>query len=98
MFGKVVFSVWRRSKALDVFKKARPSALVQEQLGFLQKSNSPASKAKKAQALLVASAKKVNSPQMNLLLYTLNSQLKLSSQGKARLTSLLYFFVVKKGD
>jgi len=76
-------SILNDDDALDVFKKARPSALVQEQLGFLQKSNSPASKAKKAQALLVASAKKVNSPQMNLLLYTLNSQLKLSSQGKA---------------
>merc|ERR1719281_700365 len=77
-------SILNDDDALDVFKKARPSSLVQEQLGFLQKSNSPASKAKKAQALLVASAKKVNSPQLNLLLYTLNSQLKMSSKGKAR--------------
>merc|ERR1719420_2342879 len=76
-------SILNDDDALDVFKKARPSALVQEQLGFLQKSNNPASKAKKAQAILVAAAKKANSPQMNLLLYTLNSQLKLSSQGKA---------------
>merc|ERR1719172_435374 len=72
-------SILNDDDALDVFKKARPSALVQEQLGFLQKSNSPASKAKKAQALLDASAKKVNSNQLNLLLFTLNSQLKLSS-------------------
>merc|ERR1719379_795136 len=69
--------------ALDVFKKARPSALVQEQLGFLQKSNSPASKSKKAQAILVAAAKKANSPQLNLLLYTLNSKLKMSSKAQS---------------
>merc|ERR1719502_2390521 len=56
---------------LLMFSKARPSALVQEDLGFLQKSNSPA-------------AKKANSAQMNLLLYTLNSQVKMSSKGKSR--------------
>jgi len=77
-------SILNDDDALDVFKKARPSALVQEQLGFLQKANSPASKAKKAQAILDAAAKKANTPQMNLLLYTLNSQLKMSAQGKAR--------------
>merc|ERR1719281_230405 len=77
-------SILNDDDALDVFKKARPSALVQEDLGFLQKSNSPASKAKKAQAVLAAAAKKANSAQMNLLLYTLNSQLKMSSKGKAK--------------
>merc|ERR1719456_1072690 len=77
-------SILNDDDALDVFKKARPSALVQEELGFLQKSNGPATKAKKAQAIIAAAAKKANSNQLNLLLYTLNSQLKMSSKGKAR--------------
>merc|ERR1719217_254022 len=68
--------------ALDIFKKARPSALVQEQLGFLQKSDGLASKAQKAQAIIAAAAKKANNAQLNLLLYTLNSNLKMSSKGK----------------
>merc|ERR1719456_2199040 len=67
-------SILNDDDALDVFKKARPSALMQEQLGFLQKSNGVANKAKKAQALLVSAAKKVNSPQLNLLLFTLSSK------------------------
>merc|ERR1719281_2128929 len=77
-------SILNDDDALDVFKKARPSALLQDQLGFLQKSNSPASKAQKAQALIAAAAKKAKSPQMNLLLYTLNSKLKMSAKGKAQ--------------
>merc|ERR1719230_6445 len=72
-------SILNDDDALDVFKKARPSAFVQEQLGFLQKSNNPASAAKKAQAIIVAAAKKANTPQLNLLLYTLHSKLKLSA-------------------
>jgi hypothetical protein len=77
-------SILNDDDALDVFKKARPSALVQDQLGFLQKSNSPANKAKKAQAILAAAAKKAGNAQMNLLLYTLNSQLKMASKGKSK--------------
>merc|ERR1719502_2479614 len=77
-------SILNDDDALDVFKKARPSALMQEQLGFLQKSNSVASKAKKAQALLAATAKKVNSPQLSLLLFTLNSKLQMSAKGKVQ--------------
>jgi hypothetical protein len=77
-------SILNDDDALDVFKKARPSALVQEQLGFLQKSNGPANKAKRAQAILAAAAKKANNPQLNLLLYTLNSKLKMSSKGKTQ--------------
>jgi septal ring factor EnvC (AmiA/AmiB activator) len=57
---------------------------MQEQLGFLQKSNAVATKVKKAQALLEAAAKKVNAPQLHLLLYTLNSKLKMSSKGKTQ--------------
>jgi len=77
-------SILNDDDALDVFKKARPSALVQQELGFLQKSNNPASKARKAQAVLAVAAKSAHSPQLNLLLYTLTSQLKMSSKGKAR--------------
>merc|ERR1719298_199281 len=77
-------SILNDDDALDVFKKARPSALIQDQLGFLQKSNSPASKAKKAQAILAAAAKKTNNPSLNLLLYTLNSKLKMNSKGKTQ--------------
>merc|ERR1719506_3385067 len=75
-------SILNDDDALDVFKKARPSALVQDQLGFLQKSNGPANKAKRAQAILAAAAKKANNPQLNLLLYTLNSKLKMQNKGK----------------
>jgi len=77
-------SILNDDDALDVFKKARPSALMQEQLGFLQKSNSVASKAKKAQAVLAGAAKKVNSNQLNLLLFTLNSKLQMSARGKTQ--------------
>jgi len=77
-------SILNDDDALDVFKKARPSALMQEQLGFLQKSNGVANQAKKAQAVLAAAAKKVNSNQLNLLLFTLNSKLKLSAKGKTQ--------------
>merc|ERR1719316_2211634 len=38
--------------ALDVFKKALPSALVQKQVGFLQRGDGKASRARKAQAIL----------------------------------------------
>jgi hypothetical protein len=77
-------SILNDDDALDVFKKARPSALMQEQLGFLQKSNNGASKAKKAQALLSAAAKKANSAQLNLLLFTLSSKLQMSQKGKVQ--------------
>merc|ERR1719388_63271 len=77
-------SILNDDDALDVFKKARPSALVQQDLGFLQKSNNPASKAKKAQALIALAAAKANNPALNALLFTLNSKLKLSAKGKAQ--------------
>jgi len=75
-------SILNDDDALDVFKKARPSAFVQQDLGFLQKSNTAASKAKKAQAILAAAAKKAHNSQLNLLLYTLNSKLKMQEKGK----------------
>jgi len=77
-------SILNDDDALDVFKKARPSAFVQEGGSFLQKSNGVASKANKAVALLSAAAKKDHSPQLNLLLYTLNSKLKMSLKAKVQ--------------
>merc|ERR1719301_73436 len=77
-------SILNDDDALDVFKKARPSALVQEELGFLQKSNAPATNAKKAQAILAVAAARAHSTQLNVLLFTLNSKLKLSAKGKAQ--------------
>merc|ERR1719161_2497703 len=70
--------------ALDVFKKAVPSALLQDQVGFLQRSNGLASAAQKAQTMLATAASKANDQHLNLLLYTLNSKLKLGSKGRAQ--------------
>merc|ERR1719160_1585111 len=77
-------SILNDDDALDVFKKARPSALVQDQLGFLQKSNNLASKTQKAQAIIAAAAGKTSNTQLKILLYTLNSQVRISSKGKSR--------------
>merc|ERR1719355_74575 len=46
--------------ALDVFKKAVPSALVQGSVGFLQRADGKASRAHKAQAILAGVAHKYN--------------------------------------
>merc|ERR1719183_2438854 len=74
-------SILNDDDALDVFKKARGASFVQEQLGFLQKSNNLASKAQKAQAIIAAAAGKANNAQLKVLLYTLNSHLRMSSKG-----------------
>merc|ERR1719316_1671406 len=66
--------------ALDVFKKALPSSFVQT-VGFLQKGDSKASRARKAQALLAGVAVKAKDVHLNLLLYTLGSKLKMKSAG-----------------
>merc|ERR1719240_585733 len=66
--------------ALDVFKKALPSSFVQGgQLGFLQKGDAKASRARKAQALLAGIASKTDDVHLNLMLYTLGSKLKMKS-------------------
>jgi len=66
--------------ALDVFKKALPSSFVQT-VGFLQKGDAKASRARKAQALLSQVAVNAKDTHLNLLLYTLGSKLKLKSAG-----------------
>jgi len=70
--------------ALDLFKKAVPAALVQESVGFLQSSTNAASRVRKAQALLEAAAYKAPSSQLKVLLFTINSKLKLASKGKTQ--------------
>merc|ERR1719421_2556957 len=68
--------------ALDVFKKAIPSALIQDgKVGFLQRAGVKASGAHKAQAILASIVAKNNSPTLKNLLFTLNSKLKLKSSG-----------------
>jgi len=66
--------------ALDVFKKALPSSFVQT-VGFLQKGDVKASRAHKAQAILANVAHKAKDVQLNLVLYTLGSKLKMKSLG-----------------
>merc|ERR1719421_2672223 len=66
--------------ALDVFKKALPSSFVQT-VGFLQKGDTKASGARKAQAVLAGVAGKTKDTHLNLLLYTLGSKLKVKSAG-----------------
>jgi uncharacterized protein YlxW (UPF0749 family) len=66
--------------ALDVFKKAIPSALFQEQgLGLLQKGNDRSTRIQKTLGLL-SSGTRFRSPQMSLLLFTLRSKLRLTQR------------------
>merc|ERR1719160_2354536 len=69
--------------ALDLFKKAVPSSL--SQVNFLQSSASLSSKVQKAQTILATlAAKPGQRNELKLLLFTLNSKLKLGSKGKAQ--------------
>lgn len=69
--------------ALDLFKKAVPSSL--SQVNFLQSSANLASKVRKAQTILATlAAKPGQRNELKLLLFTLNSKLKLGSKGKAQ--------------
>merc|ERR1719163_1382135 len=62
--------------ALDLFKKAVPSALVEQSVGFLQRSGSMAKPLQKAQAILGQVAQKSqHSKIIKLMLYTLNSKI-----------------------
>merc|ERR1719321_196769 len=65
--------------ALDVFKKAMPSAFVQT--AFLQKFDGKSSRAQKAKAILAGIATKAKNVNMNLMLFTLNSKVKSKSAG-----------------
>jgi outer membrane murein-binding lipoprotein Lpp len=71
--------------ALDVFKKAVPSAsMMQQGQAFLQRSAHRASPARRAQAVLEDIATKHSTPQMHLMLYSLGSKIKLAHKGKVQ--------------
>jgi len=63
--------------ALDVFKKAIPSALIQN--SFLQKAGKKTSMLQKVQGLLAAGSK-FRSPQLSLLLFSLRSKLRMQQR------------------
>jgi hypothetical protein len=65
--------------ALDIFKKT--ASFAQAPVALLQRSTHKASRAKTAQAMLARIASKDNSVQVKLMLYTLNSKLKVKSKG-----------------
>jgi len=69
--------------ALDVFKKALPSpSALQTGLGFLQRRGTGASTLEKARVLLSGAIGRDKNPLLHLMLFTLNSRLKLL-QGNA---------------
>merc|ERR1719230_2530973 len=71
--------------ALDVFKKAMPSALIEEKAGFLQRSGSQASRLHKAQAILAPLTRQgSHSKMIKLVLFTLRSKLNLQARQHAR--------------
>merc|ERR550537_2009519 len=82
--------------SLDVFKKALPSSFVQT-VGFLQKGDSKASRARKAQALLAAVAGKTKDVHLNLMLYSLNSKLKMKSGAFEEVKKMIDDMVVLLG-
>merc|ERR1719310_1050791 len=82
--------------ALDVFKKALPSSFVQT-VGFLQKGDSKASRARKAQALLAGVAGKTKDVHLNLMLYSLNSKLKMKSGAFEEVKKMIDDMVVLLG-
>merc|ERR1719267_324466 len=56
-------------------------SLTQQTVSFLQRTNAKAFRARKAQAILAGAARKYTSTPLKLMLYTLNSKLKLKSAG-----------------
>merc|ERR1719506_1303212 len=71
--------------ALDVFKKAMPSSLVEEKAGFLQRSGSQTSQLHRAQAILAPlAAKSSHSKVIKLVLFTLKSKLGMRVRQHAR--------------
>jgi uncharacterized coiled-coil DUF342 family protein len=74
--------------ALDVFKKAIPSAsLAQEEVGLLQESSTAATPFKRAQAILATLATKKgmqHSKELGLMLYSLSSKMRLANKGKTQ--------------
>merc|ERR1719387_1270612 len=82
--------------ALDVFKKALPSSFAQT-VGFLQKGESKATRTQKAQALLAQVAGKTKDTHVSLMLYTLNSKLKMKSGAFEEVKKMIDDMVVLLG-
>merc|ERR1719379_1262731 len=82
--------------ALDVFKKSLPSSFVQT-VGFLQQGDAKASRARKAQAILAGVAGKTKDVHLNLMLYTLNSKLKMKSGAFEEVKKMIDDMVVLLG-
>jgi len=81
--------------ALDVFKKAIPSALIQNGLGFLQKGGDKATRVQKVQALLAST--RYRSPQVSLLLFKLKSKLRQGVQAFDEVIKMVDDMVVLLG-
>merc|ERR1719456_2233118 len=73
--------------ALDVFKKAMPSSLIEEKAGFLQRSGSQAqamTRLHRVKAILAPLAHGEHSKMIKLLLFTLNSKVNMQVKQRAR--------------
>jgi len=77
-------SILNDDDALDVFKKAAASSFVQDQVAFLQRSSNMAPRLQKAQAILATTASKFHSQELNVLLYTVSSKIKMTLKGKTQ--------------
>merc|ERR1719265_202794 len=82
--------------SLDIFKKALPSSFAQT-VGFLQKGDSKAMRARKAQALLAGVAGRTKDVHLNLMLYSLNSKLKMKSGAFEEVKKMIDDMVVLLG-
>merc|ERR1719355_495397 len=68
--------------ALDVFKKAVPSAALAQTVGFLQAKHTKASKFQKAHAMIAGAAQMYNSKPLSLLAYSMRVQIKLGEKAQ----------------
>jgi len=94
-------SILNDDDALDVFKKAVPAALAQQQVGFLQRSGShtQATSLRKAQAILEhVAARTSHKSLMKLMLFTLSSKLKHHAKHKTTFTAMKFDEVTKMVD
>merc|ERR1719159_1982947 len=85
--------------ALDVFKKSTASASFAQvaKVGLLQQSTHRASKSKKAQSILAHIASQYKHPTLKLILYTLNSKLKLKQKNFGEVIKMIDDMVVLLG-
>merc|ERR1719310_1165578 len=85
--------------ALDVFKKSTASASFAQvaKVGLLQQSTHRASESKKAQSILAHIASQYKHPTLKLILYTLNSKLKLKQKNFGEVIKMIDDMVVLLG-